>query len=107
MSRLNTSVFDNFVSFDVETIKCPSSHTSSNETYVWYIYVIGARKYDRAKAKGVRFGRKAVLNDKQLQSLKAEAKGWSGSMSDLGKKYDLSRSSVYRLLRPAQEVVAT
>ena len=49
MPRLNTSVFDNFVSFDVETIKYPSSQTSSNEPCAWYIYVIGARKYDHAK----------------------------------------------------------
>lgn len=62
----------------------------------------------RAKAKGVRFGRKAVLNEKQLISLRNDAKVWGGSKADLGKKYGLSRSSVYRLLadstQPLQQV---
>jgi hypothetical protein len=50
MSRLNIAVFDNFVVFDVETIKYLSPQKSSNEPYVWYIYAIGAKKYDRAKS---------------------------------------------------------
>jgi DNA invertase Pin-like site-specific DNA recombinase len=59
-----------------------------------------AQGRERAKAKGVRFGRKATLTPKQLQSLQKDAQGWEGSMAELGKKYQLSRSSVYRLLSP-------
>lgn len=51
-----------------------------------------------AKAKGVQFGRKATLTESQLQALKLEAVDWGGSMAELGNKYGLSRSSVYRLL---------
>jgi hypothetical protein len=50
MSRLNIAVFDNFVVFDVETIKYLSPQKSSNGPYVWYIYAIGAKKYDRARS---------------------------------------------------------
>lgn len=56
-----------------------------------------------AKEKGVKFGRKAFLNAKELGALRAEAANWNGSMTDLGKKYGLSRSSVYRLLSPASQ----
>lgn len=51
----------------------------------------------RAKEKGVQFGRRASLNPSQLQSLRSEVSGWEGSMSELGRKYGISRSSVYRL----------
>lgn len=56
---------------------------------------------ERAKAKGVKFGRKATLTVKQLDLLKAEASEWQGSKADLGRKYGLSRSSIYRLLTQA------
>lgn len=55
----------------------------------------------RAKAKGVQFGRKTLLTDKQLAELRTEAAEWSGSMGDLGKKYGVSRATVYRLIAPA------
>lgn len=42
-----------------------------------------AQGRERAKQKGVQFGRKAVLTDKQLDALKADAVGWSGSMAEL------------------------
>lgn len=62
----------------------------------------------RAKDKGVKFGRKKILNDKQLLLLQEEAREWRGSMTELGLKFGLSRSSVYRLLAAvdvnAQEV---
>lgn len=61
----------------------------------------------RAKERGVQFGRKATLSESQLQSLKAEAGDWGGSMSDLGRKYGLSRSSVYRLLGTTAEQVGS
>jgi DNA invertase Pin-like site-specific DNA recombinase len=57
-----------------------------------------AQGRERAKAKGVQFGRKATLTEKQLEAMKVEASSWQGSMTDLGKKYGVSRSSVYRLL---------
>lgn len=60
-----------------------------------------AQGRERAKAKGVQFGRKAALSDKQLAELRAEAIGWTGAMADLGKKYGVSRASVYRLIATA------
>jgi len=56
-----------------------------------------------AQEKGVKFGRKALLSDKELQALKTDAASWNESMADLGKKYGLSRSSVYRLLGEASK----
>lgn len=58
---------------------------------------------DRAKKAGVRFGRKACLSTAQLDALKRDAVGWSGSVSELGRKYGLSRSSVYRLTATTTE----
>jgi DNA invertase Pin-like site-specific DNA recombinase len=52
----------------------------------------------RAKERGVKFGRKASLSSVQLDALKQEAAQWKGSVSELGRKHGLSRSSVYRLL---------
>ena len=54
----------------------------------------------RAQAieKGIRFGRKASLSSVQLDALKQEAAGWTGSVAELGRKHGVSRSSVYRLL---------
>lgn len=60
-----------------------------------------AQGRERAKQKGVQFGRKAILSDKQLDALKIDAADWNGSMTELGQKYGLSRSSVYRLIAPA------
>lgn len=63
----------------------------------------------RAKDKGVKFGRKKILNDKELLLLQRESGEWKGSMTELGLKFGLSRSSVYRLLATldagAREVV--
>lgn len=64
-----------------------------------------AQGRERAKAKGVQFGRKATLTAKQLDALKIEAEGWQESMSALGKKHGLSRSSVYRLLATSSDNV--
>lgn len=51
----------------------------------------------KAKAKGVRFGRKASLTPEQVEQLKQDrADGML--IKDVGKKYKLSNSSVYRLL---------
>jgi DNA invertase Pin-like site-specific DNA recombinase len=53
---------------------------------------------ERAMAKGVKFGRKPSLTSNQLEALKAESGTWGGSVTELGSKYGISRSSVYRLL---------
>lgn len=54
----------------------------------------------RAKAlkKGVKFGAKAKLTDKQISELKSELNTWEGSKSELASKYDISRASLYRLV---------
>lgn len=52
----------------------------------------------RAKAAGKHMGRRPSLSDKQLSGLKKDAAKWEGSMAELGKKYGISRASVYRLL---------
>jgi len=52
----------------------------------------------KAKAKGVRFGRKAVLDtDQVLQMKKKRAEGVL--IRELMQEYSLSKSSVYRLIK--------
>lgn len=57
-----------------------------------------AQGRERAKQKGVQFGRKASLNEKEMEAFRLEAATWTGSMADLGKKYGVSRASAYRFL---------
>ncbi len=52
---------------------------------------------EKAKEKGVQFGRKAKLNDQQIESLRRDRE--SGiKIKDLMNRYGLSKASVYRLL---------
>jgi DNA invertase Pin-like site-specific DNA recombinase len=52
----------------------------------------------KAREKGVKFGAKAKLSDAELVALKAEAKFFKGSKSELAAKYGISRASIYRLI---------
>ena len=57
---------------------------------------------EKAMAEGVRFGRKVALTDAKMRNLREEAKTFIGSKADLGKKYGISRATVYRLLEEPQ-----
>lgn len=50
-----------------------------------------------AKAKGVKFGRKAKLTDEQVGEIKADVKAGQLSMQAIADKYSIARNSVYRL----------
>lgn len=50
-----------------------------------------------AKAKGVKFGRKAKLTDEQVEDIKADVKAGILSMQAIADKYGIARNSVYRL----------
>lgn len=52
----------------------------------------------KAKARGVRFGRKPKLNDRQLKALKAEFESGDVGKAELARKYGISRPSLYRLV---------
>lgn len=53
---------------------------------------------EKAMAEGVKFGRKEALSEAKVQQLREEAKSFTGSKTELGKKYGISRATVYRLL---------
>lgn len=53
---------------------------------------------ERAKEKGVKFGRKPTLSKSQIENLKAEFKSCEGSKTALANKYGISRASMYRLV---------
>jgi DNA invertase Pin-like site-specific DNA recombinase len=53
---------------------------------------------EKAMKEGVKFGRKEALSEAQVQQLRKEAKTFTGSKAELGKKYGISRATVYRLL---------
>ncbi len=57
----------------------------------------------KAMAEGVRFGRKEALSGAQVRKLREEAKTFIGSKADLGRKYGISRATVYRLLEEPQD----
>ena len=52
---------------------------------------------NKAKDKGIQFGRKSKLNQSEIKTLKQD-RGKGTLIKDLMIKYDLSKSSVYRLL---------
>lgn len=54
---------------------------------------------EKAKEKGVKFGRKPVLKKPQIENLKNEFENWSGSKKALADKYGISRASLYRLVK--------
>lgn len=60
----------------------------------------------KAMQEGVKFGRKEALNDAEVRKLREEAKTFIGSKAELGKKYGISRATVYRLLEEAQDTAA-
>lgn len=66
-----------------------------------------AQGRERAKQKGVQFGRKTSLNEKEMEAFRLEAATWSGSMAELGKKYGVSRASAYRFLAAATDTTIT
>jgi DNA invertase Pin-like site-specific DNA recombinase len=52
----------------------------------------------KARNEGVKFGRKEALSEAQVRQLREEAQTFTGSKTELGKKYGISRATVYRLL---------
>jgi DNA invertase Pin-like site-specific DNA recombinase len=52
----------------------------------------------KAKAAGKHLGRYPTLDAQQIAALRADAASWEGSMAELGAKYGIARSSVYRLI---------
>jgi DNA invertase Pin-like site-specific DNA recombinase len=56
----------------------------------------------KAMAEGIRFGRKEALNHLEVRKLRDEAATFIGSKAELGKKYGISRATVYRLLEEPQ-----
>jgi DNA invertase Pin-like site-specific DNA recombinase len=53
---------------------------------------------EKAMAEGVKFGRKEALSEARVKQLREDAKTFTGSKTELGKKYGISRATVYRLL---------
>lgn len=51
----------------------------------------------KAKDRGVKFGRKAKLTNKQIVDLKAEFEAGEIGKTELAKKYGISRPSLYRI----------
>lgn len=54
---------------------------------------------ERAKAKGVKFGRKPTLSVSQLNKLKVEFEDGEIGKMELAGKYGISRASLYRLVK--------
>lgn len=54
---------------------------------------------DKAKKKGIRFGRSPKLTGKQLKELKVEFQAGIIEKTELAKKFGISRTSVYRLAK--------
>jgi DNA invertase Pin-like site-specific DNA recombinase len=52
----------------------------------------------KAMEEGVKFGRKVALTADAFQQLREEAKTFTGSKAELGRKFGVSRATVYRLL---------
>lgn len=50
-----------------------------------------------AKAKGVKFGRKAKLTDEQVEALRTDVEAGHMSKQAIAEKYGIARNSVYRL----------
>ncbi len=56
---------------------------------------------EAAKAKGVKFGRKSKLEDSQIEAIKADIETGELSRQDIADKYNISRQTVYRLMKAA------
>ncbi|MES2832857.1 MAG: recombinase family protein [Pseudomonadota bacterium] len=59
----------------------------------------------KAMAQGIRFGRKESLSSLELQKLRDDAKTFTGSKAELGKRHGISRATVYRLLGESQNTL--
>ena len=57
---------------------------------------------EKAKASGVKFGRKVKLDGNTLQEAIAEYKLRILSASEVARKYGISRSSLYRLMETSE-----
>ena len=51
----------------------------------------------KAKVKGVRFGRPAMLDDAKQEKLRREFDSWKGSKAELAEKHGISRATLYRI----------
>lgn len=58
----------------------------------------------KAKAKGVKFGAKPKLTDKQLQAAIDEFKEGAKTSAEVAKKHGISRASLYRLMGEQQSI---
>ncbi|MEQ9006854.1 MAG: recombinase family protein [Ekhidna sp.] len=58
---------------------------------------------DRAKEKGVKFGRPPKLTSDQIEALKSDFNEGLLSKSELAAKYGISRPSIYRLVKKIQK----
>lgn len=57
----------------------------------------------KALAGGVKFGRKAILNDFQKTKLREDFKNWQGRKEELASHYGISVASLYRLAKEGTE----
>ena len=53
---------------------------------------------EKAKEKGVKFGRNAKLTDQQIAEMKQKALTGEVSRAELAKEYGISRATLYRLI---------
>lgn len=60
----------------------------------------------KAMQEGVKFGRRESLTNAEVRKLREEAQTFNGSKTELGKKYGISRATVYRLLEEPQNISA-
>jgi DNA invertase Pin-like site-specific DNA recombinase len=56
-----------------------------------------------AKARGVRFGRPATLDDAKQKKLRREFDSWKGSKVELAEKHGISRATLYRIAAKGAE----
>lgn len=61
---------------------------------------------DKAKKKGVKFGRKAKLTPLQIEQMR-DMRLNGATISECRKEFGISKASVYRLLRPDYEMLTT
>lgn len=52
----------------------------------------------KAKARGVKFGSSKKENAAMVSTILSDAHSWTGSKSELAKKYLISRATLYRII---------
>lgn len=52
----------------------------------------------KAKARGVKFGRSKKANAAMVSTILSDVHSWTGSKSELAKKYLISRATLYRII---------